>query len=188
MTDMVSGSSSTINGTTTVNGTTYNNISCNENCDCNSSGNGSDTSSGGSGSDTTNGGSGSDTNSGSSGTTGIPDSLSNFTDAITAQNKATPWTTINTEIQNIESLITTAIGDGKFQIFVTGTYMTSQPTGLPYFRVHFDEDEWLNTPYDQMNIHYQIREVKQNFTNLGYDFEIVQNPNLPNTLMFIITW
>lgn len=190
-----------------INGTIYNPVTCNCDCDCdcngsgnsnsgNNSGNGSDTTSGSNNSSSTSGGTpsgnGTDTNSGSNSNntnpTSIPSSLSNFTNAEDARNEATSWTTINSEIQAIETMITAAITAGKFQIFVSGTYMTSQPTGLPYFRVYYDEDEWLNTPYDQMNIHHQIREVKMNFTNLDYDFEIVQNPNLPNTLMFIISW
>lgn len=170
---------------------------CNSGCDCNcdsSSGTGGSSSNGSS----TNGsgkGTGSITDPSRSGglshsttTEGVLPSLSSFTTADDARQESTNWNIVNAEIAAIESLITSAISANKFQIFVTGTLMTSSTTGLPYFRVHFDEDEWLNTPYDQMNIHYQIREVKQNFVNLGYDFEIVQNKSIPNTLMFIITW
>lgn len=185
--------------------TTCNNCDCD--CDCNSSGNGSgsdtnsggsgtgtDTSSGGSGSDTTSGG-GTDTSSGGSSTTtggdtttGVDTTLTSFMTAEEAHSEATPWTIVNEEIQKIEEDIKAAVTSNKFQIFVTGTTMTSPATGLPYFRVHFGLDEYLNTSYDQMNIHYQIYEVKSTFTNLDYDFEIVEDPNNPNTLMFIITW
>lgn len=179
---------------TTSANTTYVSTTCDCDCDCNSSSSNSGTSSGSNSSGSSSGSGSSTDGSGtnSSGTTtttpGIPSTLSEFTDADTARLNSTDWTSVNLEITDIEKLITAAIAAGKFQIFVTGTYMTSPSTGLPYFRVHFNEDEWLNTTYDQMNIHYQIREVKLNFTNLGYDFEIVQNDNIPNTLMFIITW
>lgn len=159
------------------------------------SGNSSDTRTGTTSSSGTSGTSSGGTSSSSStstttSSTGITTSLTEFTDASTAREESTPWSIIDTEIQRIESEIISAISNNEFSVIITDTVMTSTTsnTSLPYFRVHHGLDIGLTTTYDQMNIHNQIVAVKDNFTKLGYVFQILDNPNYQNVLMWLIMW
>lgn len=104
-----------------------------------------------------------------------------FPSAIDAREYSRNNTVIFNEIRDIESSILEAIDNKNFDTIISNSYMTSEQSGISYWRVwqEFDENDVL---YDQMS------QVIKYFQDLKYSVSRKTNMEIGNIFYWEIKW